>query len=149
MKPLRTHVKRGGQALPEAVGGCAGLESMLPVRDAMDILYGKWKLPIMGALFSGPKRFKVLQRQIKNITAKMLSKELKDLEMNDLVTRTAYDTAPVSVEYALTTYGHSLESVVSALHDWGLQHRKRIIAKGRKGQQSGPTLRSLRLVQDK
>ena len=141
MKPAQDHTKRNGQVLPKAAGGCANLSSMLPVRDAMDIVYGKWKLPIMGTLFSGPKRFKVLQREIKMITAKMLSKELKDLELNDLVTRTVYDTTPVSVEYALTTYGRSLERVVRELHDWGVLHRKRIIAKGRKARSAKPTLR--------
>ena len=69
-----------------------------------------------------------MQREIPNITAKMLSKELKDLEVNQLVKRTVYDTVPVTVEYSLTKYGKSLQSVLKELGKWGTQHRKRIIA---------------------
>ncbi len=149
MKPAQKlaemHGKRNAQSVPKTGANCANPKSILPIRDAMDILYGKWKLPIMGALLTGPRRFKELQREIKGITAKMLSKELKDLEMNDLVTRTVYSTMPVSVEYALTGYGSSLEKVVGELYDWGTQHRKRIIAKGRSRQPAKP----LRLVQNK
>ena len=63
---------------------------ILPVRDTLDVLSGKWKLPILGALIFGKKRFKEIEREIPQITARMLSKELKDLEMNELVTRTVY-----------------------------------------------------------
>ena len=75
---------------------CTG--RLLPVRDALDILNGKWKIPIIVALMFGSKRFKLLHRNIEGITAKMLSKELKDLELNQLVTRTVYDSTPVAVE---------------------------------------------------
>jgi DNA-binding HxlR family transcriptional regulator len=57
----------------------------------------------------------------------MLSKELKELEQNELVVRTVYDTLPVTVEYSLTKYGRSLEKLLAALYEWGSQHRKRII----------------------
>ena len=55
------------------------------------------------------------------------SKELKDLEQNQLVKRTVYDTSPVTVEYSLTPYGKSLEKVIGELRNWGSQHRKRIL----------------------
>jgi DNA-binding HxlR family transcriptional regulator len=99
---------------------------LLPVRDALDILGGKWKLPIIIALTFDKKRFKEMQREINGITAKMLSKELKDLEINQLVKRTVYDTVPVTVEYSLTPYGKSLYKVIGELRTWGAQHRKRI-----------------------
>ena len=102
---------------------------MLPVRDALDILSGKWKLPVIIALQFGNKRFKEMQREIDGITAKMLSKELKELEMNQLVKRTVYDTLPVTVEYSLTPYGKSLEKVIGELRTWGIQHRKRVIGR--------------------
>ena len=57
----------------------------------------------------------------------MLSKELRDLEHNELVKRTVYDTVPVTVEYAMTSYGKSLHRVISELRKWGVQHRKRIM----------------------
>lgn len=104
---------------------------MLPVQDALDVLHGKWKLLILLSLSGGPLRFKEIQREVGGITAKMLSKELKDLEMNELVQRTVYDSIPVAVEYSRTAYGDSLNKVIMALHSWGLQHRKRVMRKNR------------------
>jgi len=104
-------------------------KSLLPVQDALYVLSGKWKLPIIIALKYGHKRFKELNREIEGITARMLSKELKELEMNDLVKRTVYDTIPVSVEYELTPYGETLDTVIYALRDWGSKHRKRITSR--------------------
>ena len=103
--------------------------NIMPVRDALDILNGKWKLPIIVALTFGPKRFKELQRDINGITARMLSKELKDLEVNKLVKRTVYDTMPVSVEYSLTPYGNTLKKVIEELRKWGAQHRVKIMGR--------------------
>jgi DNA-binding HxlR family transcriptional regulator len=80
-------------------------EFILPIRDTLDILSGKWKLQILGAVMFGKKRFKEIEREIPNITARMLSKELKELEMNQLITRTVYSTTPVTVEYEITDYG--------------------------------------------
>ncbi|MCB0722222.1 MAG: helix-turn-helix transcriptional regulator [Ignavibacteriae bacterium] len=107
-------------------------KQLLPVRDSLDILNGKWKLPIIIALSFGRKRFKVIEREVKGITAKMLSKELKDLEMNKLVKRTVYDTKPVTVEYELTEYGKTLDDVIDALRDWGVKHRNKILGKPKK-----------------
>jgi DNA-binding HxlR family transcriptional regulator len=83
-------------------------------------------LPILIALSIGGKRFKNLERDITGITPKMLSKELRDLEMNELVKRTVYDTVSVTVEYSLTDYGKSLDEVIAALRNWGTNHRKKI-----------------------
>ncbi len=102
---------------------------ILPVRDCLDIISGKWKLPILGSLIFGKKRFKEMERQIPKITARMLSKELRELEMNQLVKRTVYDTLPVSIEYEITPYGRSLDKVLFEMREWGEQHRKRIIGK--------------------
>jgi DNA-binding HxlR family transcriptional regulator len=103
----------------------------LPIRDTLDLVGGKWKLPITHALARGPLRFKELQREIGSVTARMLSKELKELEMNDLVKREVFATSPVTVEYSLTNYGKTLKPVVLALYKWGENHRERII-KGKK-----------------
>lgn len=104
-------------------------KALLPIRDALDVLSGKWKLQIVLALTFGNLRFKEMQRQISGITAKMLSKELKELEMNQLVKRTVYDTVPVTVEYALTSYGRTLKRVIVELESWGRKHRDRIMEK--------------------
>ena len=106
-------------------------KAMTPVRDALDILSGKWKLPILISLSFGNKRFKQIAREIPNITDKMLSKELRELEMNQLIKRTVYDSVPVIVEYSMTSYGKSLEKVIEELRKWGMQHRKRIIGKSK------------------
>jgi DNA-binding HxlR family transcriptional regulator len=70
-----------------------------------------------------------MQRQIVGITAKMLSKELKELEVNQLVKRTVYDSLPVTVEYSLTPYGRTLKKVIVELESWGRKHRDRIMEK--------------------
>jgi DNA-binding HxlR family transcriptional regulator len=97
------------------------------VRDALYVLSGKWKLPIIIALSFGNKRFSQLARQIPGITDRMLSKELRELEMNELVERTVYDAIPVVVEYKMTAYGKTLENLIEDLRQWGLKHRQRIL----------------------
>jgi DNA-binding HxlR family transcriptional regulator len=105
---------------------------ILPVRDALDILSGKWKLPIIISLSFGNKRFSQIAKEIPNITDKMLSKELRELEANLLIKRTVFPSAPVVVEYSMTPYSKSLEKVIDELRNWGLLHRKRIIEHSKK-----------------
>ena len=90
-----------------------------------------WKLQIIIALKFNNQRFKELQREVTGITAKMLSKELKELEQNELVTRTVYDTIPVTVEYELTEYSKTLDPIIMALGDWGTKHRKRLMGQNK------------------
>ncbi len=103
---------------------CTGI--IRPVQDALDVLNGKWKLPIIVALLHGYKRFSELSKQVPGITDRMLSKELRDLELNQLVKRSVYDTFPVTVEYTMTEYGETLKDVIGALHIWGENHRRKI-----------------------
>jgi len=70
-----------------------------------------------------------MEREIPKITPRMLSKELRELELNQLVSRKVYDTKPVTVEYELSDYGRSLDKVLDAMKEWGMQHRKRILGK--------------------
>jgi len=105
---------------------------LLPVKDALDILSGKWKIQIIVSLTFGKKRFKQILREIPGLTPKMLSKELKELEMNELAERSVYDTAPVTVEYELTPYGKTRKGLIGELHHWGSKHRKRVISKSKK-----------------
>lgn len=115
---------------PAAVHNMKECKSHLqPVRDSLDILNGKWKIPIIVSLIFGKKRFKEIQREIEGITAKMLSKELKELELNQLVKRTVYDSSPVTVEYSITPYGLTLKKVIDELRRWGELHRKRVMMK--------------------
>ncbi len=105
---------------------------LLPTKDALDVLSGKWKLQILIALMFGKKRFSQIQAEVIGITPKMLSKELKQLEINELAVRHVYDTAPVSVEYEMTVHGKTLEPLLRALTEWGIVHRKRVIASSKK-----------------
>jgi len=113
--------------LPQKLSDCQ--KQLLAINDALDIIRGKWKIKIIGSLIFGNKRFKELQREITGITAKMLSKELRDLEINQLVLRTVFDTIPPTVEYSITPHGLSLEKVIKELNNWGLRHRKKILGK--------------------
>ena len=108
---------------------CDCAKFIMAVKDALDVLNGRWKLPILVSLKFGNKRFKEISKEINGITDKMLSKELKELEINKLVTRTVYDTFPPTVEYAITEHGLSLDTVILSLRDWGVDHRKKIIGK--------------------
>jgi DNA-binding HxlR family transcriptional regulator len=101
---------------------CAG-EFVSAVNETLNVLNGKWKLAIIAILLFGKKRFKELERGIPNITARMLSKELKDLEASGLIRRTVYDTTPVSVEYDLTRSGKDLTQVLDSMVEWRLQHK--------------------------
>jgi DNA-binding HxlR family transcriptional regulator len=102
---------------------------VLAVNDTLNVINGKWKLPIMGALLYGKKRFKELERDIPKITPRMLSKELKDLEANGIIKRTVYDSIPVIVEYEMTKSGDSFHEVLDVMVEWGLKHRKNLTGK--------------------
>ena len=99
-------------------------EYVLALNDTLNVMNGKWKLPIIGSLMFGKKRFRELERDIPKITPRMLSKELKDLEMNGMVSRTVYDSIPVTVEYELTKSGLTLTAVLDKMMEWGVAHRK-------------------------
>lgn len=105
---------------------CSGA-FVLALNDTLNAISGKWKLPIIGALTYGRKRFGELQREIPGITPRMLSKELKDLEANGMVRRTVYDTIPVSVIYELTASGKSFGKVLDVMVEWGQHHRRTVI----------------------
>jgi len=103
-------------------------DRVMGMRDAMDVLRGKWKIQLIGTLlFGGRMRFMDILRQVDGIAAKMLSKELQDLEAHQLVRRTVMKTKPVTVEYEMTPYGRSLEAVIVSIVQWGQAHRKKIM----------------------
>ncbi|HTN09085.1 MAG TPA: helix-turn-helix domain-containing protein [Agriterribacter sp.] len=109
---------------------CMGM--LRPIRDALDVLNGKWKLPIIVALTFGEKRFGEISKEVHGITDRMLSKELRDLEINGLVKRTVEDAYPVKVTYALTQHSKSLNEVIESLKKWGILHRKNILQRSLK-----------------
>jgi DNA-binding HxlR family transcriptional regulator len=107
--------------------------SLDAVQDALYVLNGKWKLPIIIALSEGRKRFGEIQKSVKGIAPKVLSSELKTLELNGFVIRHVQNEFPVLVEYELTEYAGTLEQVIEALREWGKQHREKIRAEYKNG----------------
>lgn len=112
----------------EKVKSCSA-QYILAINDTLNVISGKWKLPIIGSLLYGKKRFRELEREIPKITPRMLSKELKDLEANGIVKRTVYNSIPVTVEYELTISGQSLYQFIDPMIEWGLQHRKNVLGR--------------------
>lgn len=102
---------------------------ILAVNDTINVINGKWKAAIISSLLFGKKRYGELEKGIPKINPRMLSKELRDLEANGMVTRTVYNTIPVTVEYELTKSGYAFRGVLDVMLEWGLQHRKNIIGK--------------------
>ena len=101
-------------------------KARLTIQDTLDVVGGKWKLVLISILRDGKLRFRELSREA-GISPRILSKELQELEMNGLVTRTVCNTKPVTVEYALTPYSDTLSEVIIAMHKWGKNHREKVI----------------------
>ncbi|SEW45855.1 transcriptional regulator, HxlR family [Chitinophaga sp. YR573] len=105
-------------------------KEMMAVHDAMDVLSGKWKIYIISSICHyNKRRFSDILDDVVGISNKMLSKELKDLEVNKLIKRTVLDTQPVTVQYELTEHGLTLKTIVNNLTEWGMAHRKEVIGK--------------------
>ncbi|SEP45322.1 helix-turn-helix domain-containing protein [Mucilaginibacter sp. OK283] len=103
-------------------------KEIMAVHDAMDVLNGKWKISIISSIcYYNKRRFSDILNDVNGISNKMLSKELKELEINKLIKRTVLDTQPVTVQYNLTEYGQTLQTIINNLADWGMKHRQVII----------------------
>jgi len=103
---------------------CTGMLSA--VGDSLYVIGGKWKLRVIVALRGGNKRFNEIQRTLDGISARVLSSELKELEMNGFVKRIVHTQSPVVVEYQITDYAGTLNEVLQALAEWGTRHRDKI-----------------------
>jgi DNA-binding HxlR family transcriptional regulator len=99
-----------------------------PVRDVLDRLGDRWSTLVLQALTAGPLRFSALQRQVDDVSKRMLAKTLRGLEEDGLVARTVYPSKPPAVEYALTALGHSFVPHVQALVRWAGEHHQAIRA---------------------
>lgn len=99
------------------------------VIDALYVLNGKWKLPIILSLVNAPKRFNEIMKEVEGISPKILAQELKHLEQNGLVVRKVFATTPVSIFYEASAYSETLKDVLRTLSEWGAGHRKKIIGK--------------------
>lgn len=94
------------------------------VTSALEILVGKWKpIILLHLLKNGTQRFSDLKRSLPGITQKMLTKQLRELEEEDIIERKIYAQVPPKVEYSITEYGRTLEPVLNQMHEWGLNHQ--------------------------
>lgn len=102
-------------------------ENTRALQDTIYVIGGKWKLPILFSICSGNKHFKDIQRSIPGITTRMLSRSLKELLDNKIITRTAYSDSPVIIEYEFTEYSKEYAILINQMIEWGKRHRKLII----------------------
>jgi DNA-binding HxlR family transcriptional regulator len=96
-------------------------EKTCTLKDVLDIIGGKWAMPIIYILSKGKMRFKEMERSIEGINTRMLVKELKNMEANGILTREVFATVPPTVEYTLTNKGEKLLPSIVSLHHWGLE----------------------------
>lgn len=108
--------------------GAPKMPGVCPVRDVLDRVAQKWTLLLLISLTTGPKRFSALQRQVGDISKRMLTQSLRELERDGLILRTVYPTKPPSVEYALTALGRSSLEPIAVLTDWAESNHDRIRA---------------------
>lgn len=89
------------------------------LKEVLDVIGGKWAMPIIYNLSKGKMRFKELERNVEGINTRMLVKELKNMEANGIITREVFATVPPTVEYTLTLKGEKLLPSIASLHAWG------------------------------
>jgi DNA-binding HxlR family transcriptional regulator len=94
-------------------------EKTCTLKEVLDIIGGKWAMPIIYILSKGKMRFKELERSVEGINTRMLVKELKNMEANGIITREVFATVPPTVEYTLTNKGEKLLPSIVSLHHWG------------------------------
>jgi len=96
-----------------------------PVELALEVMGGKWKMSILWRLKDRVWRYNELRRSLGQVTHKMLTQQLRDLERHGLITRTVYPVVPPRVEYTITDLGLSAIPVIEDLRKWGASYRKR------------------------
>ncbi len=99
-----------------------------PTRRILDRIADKWTVLLLGLLSEQPRRFNALRREVEGLSQKVLSQTLKSLERDGLVTRTAFATVPVTVEYAITPLGASLAMTLVPLVRWAEAHMSDVVA---------------------
>ena len=102
------------------------LDSQPHLRQTLDLIADKWVVATMYVLSGGTKRYGELQREIGDISQRMLTKTLRDLERNGFVERKVYPVVPPKVEYSITPLGETLNEILSNLCDWSREHYERV-----------------------
>ena len=98
-----------------------------PVELTLLLISNKWKVLIIRDLLDGTKRFSELKKSINNISQKVLTSNLREMEENDLLTRKVYPEVPPRVEYTLTDIGYSLKTLLDDMDRWGTWYRNEVI----------------------
>lgn len=97
-----------------------------PISVTIDVIGGKWKGIILYHLSIGTKRFNEIRKLMPNITQRMLTLQLRELEQNGIINRKIYQQIPPKVEYSLSEFGETLLPIISDMRDWGEQYRHKI-----------------------
>ena len=93
-----------------------------PVEATLELIGGKWKGVILYHLLEKTYRFGELKRMMPGITQHMLTKQLRELEADGIISRKVYAEVPPKVEYSLTGCGESLREIITLMRDWGRKH---------------------------
>ena len=111
------------------------LQDDCPLRQVINIIGDKWTLPVLYVLSQGTKRYSELQREIPDISKKMLTQTLRKLESDNIVSRKVYPVVPPKTEYKLTSFGIKLIDPLCALADWAEDHKQelQVICENRQG----------------
>lgn len=107
-----------------------GVVFQSPVELALHAIGGKWKMPILWRLNQRVWRYSELHRDLKQVSHKMLTQQLRELEDAGLLTRTVHPVVPPHVDYAITDLGRTALPAIEALRAWGMLYRRRIAATG-------------------
>lgn len=99
-----------------------------PVETTLTLIGDKWKVLILRDLLTGTKRFGELKKSIGNVSQKVLTAQLRDMEESGLIDRKVYAEVPPKVEYSLTELGHSLEPILDAMKVWGEGYKQNLEA---------------------
>ncbi len=96
-----------------------------PVEATLDVIGGKWKVVILFWLKDRTLRFGELRRKISDVSERMLTQQLQELEQHGIVRREVYPEVPLKVEYSLTDYGRTLRPITDLMCEWGKRHMRR------------------------
>ncbi|HDR7951137.1 TPA: winged helix-turn-helix transcriptional regulator [Bacillus toyonensis] len=97
-------------------------EYNFPIEATLDVVGGKWKVVLLCILLNGKKRSSEIKRAMPNITQKMLTQQLRELESDGIINRTVHSQVPPKVEYSLSEYGQTLTAVLDCMCEWGQNH---------------------------
>ena len=98
-----------------------------PVETTLILISNKWKVLILRDLLSGTKRFGALKASLGNVSQKVLTAQLREMEADGLLTRTVYAEVPPRVEYTLTALGCSLKPILDAMQNWGEEYKRKLL----------------------